>query len=95
MILQRKSNMELLRIISMFMILLLHANFYTFKAPTDIGVQSFLRIATQSATIIGVNLFVLITGYFGTSFKLTKIFGLIFQVLFAVVPVTIILYIIG
>ncbi len=87
----RHSNIELLRIIIMFMILLLHANFFTFGRPEDHSFTSLLRCFAEAFTITPVNIFVLITGFFGTSFSLKKVFGLIYQVFFCVVPLSIIL----
>ena len=77
------------------MILLLHSNFLTFGKPEGQCLLGFLRVSAQSVTIIGVNLFVLITGYFGTTFKWSKVVALVYQVLFAVVPVTVALYCVG
>ena len=88
---KRQSNIELLRIVVMYMILLLHANFLIFSRPRGFEVSFFFRMGAESMTIIAVNVFVLITGYFGTTLRLTKIANLCFQVLFAVVPVTLLM----
>lgn len=89
--LKRNSNIELLRIVIMFMILLLHANFFTFKIPTDYSFTSFLRCFAEAFTLTPVNIFVLITGFFGTVFSVKKVLSLIFQVFFCVVPISIFL----
>ena len=86
--LTRDSNMELLRITVMFLILLLHANYFTFGSPKDHSINSLLRCAAQSFCSVAVPTFVLITGWFGTTFKKEKIFKLIYQVLFAVIIIT-------
>lgn len=72
---QRKSNIELLRIISMFMILCLHFTGSTFNLPQYMTLGDLTNIATtskvlmESFAIIGVNCFVLISGYFGINPK--------------------------
>lgn len=89
--LKRNSNIELLRIVIMFMILLLHANFFTFKMPTDYSFTSFSRCFAEAFTLTPVNIFVLITGFFGTVFSVKKVLSLIFQVFFCVVPISLFL----
>lgn len=84
----RQSNIELLRVIIMYMVLLLHANFLTFGYPEGCNTVSFFRIAAQSATIVAINVFVLITGYFGTTFRFSKIASIVYQLLFAVIPIS-------
>lgn len=67
----RQSNIELLRIISMFMILCVHFTGATFNLPAimkfhDIfSLNTTSKILMESFSIIGVNCFVLISGYFG------------------------------
>lgn len=81
----RDSGIELLRIIIMFMILLLHANHTIFGSPehpfSAIGIS---RNILESFTQISVNVFVLITGFYGTNFKLYKAVNLLFQCAFCV-----------
>ena len=91
MIKERQSNFELLRIISMFMILLLHANFSAFGWPEGDSTTALLRILAESIAIIAPNLFVLITGFFGVTLKLSKIVNLLFQIVFTVFSVTLLL----
>lgn len=83
----RNSSIELMRIIIMFMILLLHANFFTFDTPVNHNLTTLLRCNLEGLTIMAVNVFVLITGYFGTSFRLNKVLNLGYQAIFAVVPI--------
>ena len=85
---ERNSNIELLRILIMFMILLLHANVMSFGMPTDYSVKSFLRSFAEAFTLTPVNIFVLITGYFGTRFTIEKIGSLLYQVIFCLVPLS-------
>lgn len=91
----RDSNVELLRIIIMFLILLLHANFLVFGKPLDYSFKSFTRSFAEAFTLTPVNIFILITGYFGTSFSLKKVMSLVYQVIFCVVPISLILYALG
>lgn len=60
---QRKSNIELLRIIAMGMIVIYHI-FIHGIAPTEILPQTILSIL-YIPVIFGVNIFVIISGYFG------------------------------
>ena len=55
---ERQSNIELLRVIVMYMILLLHANFLLFGWPQGNNVVSLFRFTAQSVTIVAVNVFV-------------------------------------
>lgn len=87
----RNSNIELLRIIIMFMILLLHSNFLAFDIPKDYSLISFSRCFAEAFTLTPVNIFVLITGFFGTHFSIRKSTNLIFQVIFCVVPISLVL----
>ena len=83
----RKSNFELLRIVAMLMIVLLHANYFSIGAPSqeDIDLKpiaSFWRILTEQLCIIGVNVFVLISGWFGIKPNTKGFCSLLYQVLF-------------
>ena len=84
----RNSSIELLRIIIMYMILLLHANFLTFGAPQGHSLLSFARCFAEAFTLTPVNIFILISGFFGTSFSLKKVMGLVYLVLFCVLPIS-------
>lgn len=84
---QRDSNMELLRIVSMFLVLIVHANFRALPLPTveeanTEVLSTLLRFFTESFSIICVNSFVILSGWYGVNFKLKKISELLFQVLF-------------
>ena len=79
----------------MFMVLLLHANFYAFDVPEDYSFKSFLRCLAEAFTLTPVNIFVLITGFFGTRFTIRKTMNLIFQVLFCVIPISLVLAVCG
>lgn len=80
---QRQSNIELLRLTAMMMVLGLH----TYSAPDVITLNSLTpRLCIdwfkESACISAVNLFVLISGYFGIKWKLRGICSLLFQLFF-------------
>lgn len=84
---QRDSNMELLRIISMLLVLIVHANFRALPLPTveeanTEVLSTLLRFFTESFSIICVNSFVILSGWYGINFKIKKISELLFQVLF-------------
>ena len=67
----RQSNIELLRIICMIMVLCVHFTGATYGLPQKITLSDITNIPSMSKTlmecfsIIGVNCFVLISGYFG------------------------------
>ena len=66
----RQSNMELLRIVSMLLVVVVHTGFFALGRPsvTDIVSEcgaSFARNLTQAFATGCVDLFVLLTGYFG------------------------------
>lgn len=84
---ERESNMELLRIIAMVLVLIVHASFKALDVPsqTDIETQPFssiLRIFSESMAIVCVNVFILISGWFGIRPSLIRFFEFIFQILF-------------
>lgn len=67
MAINRDSNFELLRVISMLMVLGLHANFIALGEPTAEYVDAnpigaFLRYINEALCIVSVNVFVLISG---------------------------------
>lgn len=73
---ERQSNIELLRIIAMFLVLLVHADFFSLGGVTsqDIRVaplDSTLKVFFEAISINCVDIFVLISGWFGirASFK--------------------------
>ena len=83
----RQSNIELLRIIAMLMILGLHVNFMALGGTSseeirNLPMQSLMRILSENICIVGVNIFVLISGWFGINFKNKGICNFIFQSLF-------------
>ena len=90
---KRQSGIELLRIIAMFLILVQHANGLAIGLPGAyecVGdpIDSFSRIFIQSLAIVGVDVFVLISGWFGISFNLKRLGEFLFQCLFFSIIVT-------
>lgn len=85
---ERQTNLELLRILSMFFVLILHANFGIIGVPevSDfIGedcLTSTLRVFVEFLAIGCVNIFILISGYFGLNFSINKLLNLGFQIMF-------------
>lgn len=84
----RASQYELLRIIAIFLVLFQHANFYSLGRPDAVSWEAFISCFEQSTSIIGVNIFILISGYFGIYFNFNKLLNLTFQCLYCIVPVS-------
>ena len=67
----RKSNIELLRIVSIVMVLIVHLDGASLGLPepmgniTTVSGRDWWRLVVESFAIIGVNCFTLISGYFG------------------------------
>ena len=84
---ERDSNMELLRIVSMLLVLIVHSCFKSVGAPLlneiiESPFTSFLRFFCESFSIICVNVFILISGWYGVHLKPGRLFSFVFQVLF-------------
>jgi len=67
--------------------LALHVNFYAYGVPSVLDfrlspVGSFTRVFIESFTIVGVNSFILISGWFGIRPKFKRIAELLFQCVF-------------
>lgn len=83
----RDSNMELLRIVSMLLVLIVHADYMSLGSPTTADVfsnptESFLKMLFYSLSTVCVNCFVLLSGWYGIHPKLKRFSAFIFQVLF-------------
>lgn len=88
----RDSNMELLRIVSMFLVLLYHANFLSLGTPelsasSSVGehIGTFVRLFLEAGCACCVNVFVLLSGWFGIKPKTNRLCEFLFQVFFFVV----------
>lgn len=84
---KRHSNIELLRVLSMFLVLIVHASFKSLGIPTALDIQqnpasALLRFTSESVSIVCVNIFVLISGWFGIKPKLNRFCEFLFQVFF-------------
>ena len=83
----RDSNFELLRLVAMMLVMLVHANYHSLGAVTQSEIiespwSSFVRVTLEQLCVVSVNLFVLISGWFGIRPTLKKFSSFIFQVLF-------------
>lgn len=67
----RNSNIELLRIIAMYMIVFIHANMYLSIFCSG-KIMTFFNGVVNGICNIGVTCFILISGYYGLNFKLEK-----------------------
>ena len=81
---RRDSNMELLRIVTMCMIVLLHLVVFLLEAPEKklMGIVGLPVLIVKSLVIISVNVFVLLSGWYGIKVKLKRLAELCFQVFF-------------
>ena len=83
----RDSNMELLRLVAMLLIMVVHANFRALPKPDALAIaanpsSAFLQFLTEGFSIVGVNVFVMLSGWYGIRPRLVRFSELIFQVLF-------------
>lgn len=96
---KRKSGIELLRIIAMFLVLMIHANRWDVKYPTLDAINQPLStgivIGIQTLCCICVNVFILISGWFGIHFSFRGMFRFIFQCFFFLFGIYFIMVITG
>lgn len=83
----RLSNIELLRLLSMFMVLVLHADYAALGVPAAADLSSSpaettARVLLEQLSLVAVNVFVLISGWFGVRLTVRSLGTLLFQVLF-------------
>lgn len=79
--------MELLRIVAMFLVLVVHADFFSLGQPTALDKRtapfaSFMRYFTESVSIVCVNVFVLLSGWFGIKPSIRGAGNFLFQCVF-------------
>lgn len=96
----RQSNMELLRILAMFLILTVHADFWALGAPTQqecysAPLSSLTRILIESIAILSVNVFVLISGWFTIRPSVKGFCDFIFQCAFFFIGIYAVLIFLG
>lgn len=96
----RDSNMELLRIVAMFLVLVVHADFWSLGNPTPSACrQSPLMAYGQffwgSVSMVCVNAFVLLSGWFGIKPKWSSFCAFLFQCLFFIFGIYILFVCLG
>ena len=84
---KRTTNIEVLRIVAMLMVMLIHSGFMSFGVPTASDMMekpylSSLIFSNMSLSTPCVNIFILISGWFGIKMKPNKIATLVFQTYF-------------
>jgi len=79
---QRQFSIELFRVVLMLLIIWGHLIIYGIPERLINGVFYDVKLIIQSFTIIGVNCFVIISGYYGIKFKLNKLASMILQAVF-------------
>lgn len=79
---ERDSNVELLRILAISMVLVMHTRFDGILSVYDgvVDASHIMRFAFEAFSIIGVNLFVLISGYYKIKLRPRSVANLVFQV---------------
>lgn len=75
---KRQSNIELCRIFAIILVMLVHSTFASLK-NTELSLGVFFLAAFS---VVGVNVFVMITGYFSTTPKKSSLLNLAFICLF-------------
>lgn len=88
----RQSNMELLRIIAILMVVAIHVNFLSIGEPTTMQTHimpanTLARWFFYSLCIGCVDIFILLSGWFGITPRVKSICSLLFQVLFTTLGV--------
>lgn len=84
---ERKSNIELLRIVSMLMVVVLHfnnngANNGIVNMPAELTTRLWGGFVVESFCIVAVNCFVLISGFFGIKLKMRSMLKFYLQCFF-------------
>ena len=84
---QRNSNVELLRILCMFFVVLLHFNNHGINADIigfhgNLTLQNGIGHFIESFAIVAVNCYILISGYFGIKFGIKGLLRLYFSCFF-------------
>ena len=91
----RQSNIELLRIVAMMLVLIVHADFLALGAPDALAlkalpVESGLRVWLQGFALVCVDVFVMISGYFGIRPSVCGVLNFAFQIIFWRIAVAIV-----
>ena len=91
---QRQSNFELLRLVCMLMVLVCHANGYVNEADLS-GSTGVVRLLINQFCLVCVNVFVMISGWFGVNASWKGAFKLWFQVLYVTVLCVVVAFLAG
>lgn len=91
----RQSNIELLRIVAMFLVLVVHADFFSLGQPSKSDfasdpLDSYTRMFFESLAIISVNIFVLISGWFTIKPTFKGICNFLFQYYFITTAISVV-----
>lgn len=83
----RQSNIELLRIVAMLLVLTVHADFLALGAPDGAAfhsapVATSMRVWVQGLALVCVDVFVMISGYFGIRPSVRGVANFAFQIMF-------------
>lgn len=91
----RQSNIELCRIISILLVLVVHSAFAANGYPKELNSSSLWLIILESISIIGVNVFIFISGYFSIKLKPKTIYNIVITCAFYFIVLTTASLIIG
>lgn len=88
---KRDANMDLMRITAMFLVMVYHVNYWGMAqkfAPLESysELQVFGYTLMKCVSMVCVNLFVLISGWYGIKPNIKKLLGLFFQIWFFSIP---------
>lgn len=97
---ERESNIELSRMLAMLMILIIHANMVSISRPTtsellSMPIQTITRYFIESLGIVGVNIFVLISGWFTIKTRAKSFLSFAFQIIYILAGVVVAFLITG
>ncbi len=80
---RRQTNIELCRIVAMIFVLVLHADFVSFGVPgQNLTPGTVGRVFAEMMSVVSVNAFVMISGWFGINASLRGFFKFLFQCVF-------------
>lgn len=86
---KRNTSVELLRLILMFLVMVTHADFRSLGVPTAEDMElkplsTWACLFVESISIVAVNSFIFISGWYGIKVTWHKLFYLLFQIYFAI-----------
>ena len=96
----RESNMELLRLLAMFLILVVHSDFFALGKPDNAlvlsrPVEGFTRLFIEAVAFICVDVFVLLSGWYRIRFSLKGLIKFLYQCLFFSIGIYMLLVLTG